>query len=352
MSHQNHQAPVASARPRRTTVFGHELLDDYYWLRERENPEVIAHLKAENAYTEAVLEHTASLQHELFTELVGYVKDADQSAPAPRGPYRYYERTEAGKQYKIHCRTYGDDGPEEILLDENLLARDLEYFRLGALKISPDQRLLAYTSDTNGSERFNLFVKDLEAGRIIDGPIPDVTYDLQWADDKTLIYAVCDEAWRTYKLLRHIIGSAPEHDALVYHEADESFWLHLSKTRSGAFLVLHSKSNTTSELLVLPTDDPRGEFRLIFPRRSAIEMYLDHSGDYFYLNTNESATNFKVVRVPVAQPSAPPEEIIAHNPAIHVAWIELFDNHMVVAEREGGLEHLQIVDLATRGLCN
>jgi oligopeptidase B len=348
MAERTASPPVAAQRPHSTTAFGEQRDDPYYWLRQRDNPEVIAHLEAENSYTASVLRHTEALQRALFDEMVGHIAASDQSAPGRVGSYWYYTRTERDKQYKIYCRTFGQHGPEEVLLDENVLAEGHPYFRLGTFKPSPDQRLLAYAIDTNGSERFDLYVKDLASGAIVDGPIPNVAYDVEWsADGSTLFNVTPDAAWRTDTLMRHALGTSASDDTVAYREDDESFWVHLSKTRSGAFLVLHSKSNTSSEIMLLAADRPGESWRLLVPRRPQIECSVDHSGDWLYLRTNEDAQNFKVVRVPVGRPDAPPETVIAHDPSIGIDMIDLFAGHMAVSEREGGLQHIRIVELAS-----
>ncbi|GAB4119850.1 MAG: oligopeptidase B [Roseiflexaceae bacterium] len=337
--------PVAERRPRTTVVFDTTIHDDYYWLRERDNPEVIAHIEAENSYTEAVMQPTVALQEQLFAELVSFVKADDHTAPAPYSPYLYYEKTLAGQQYKQICRRLGPDGPEEILIDENQLADQQIYFASGVYRLNPSQTLLAYTTDTNGSERFHLYIKDLRTGALIDRPIDNVTYDIEWADDQHLFYAIPDQAWRTFQLFRHQIGSDPQQDELVFHEPDESYWVNLSRTQSGQFLVINSKSNTTSKLFVLPTDQPTGTFRELLPAVAGVERWLDHSGAFFYLRTNEDALNFQIVRIPVEAPSADPEVVVAHSDQIAIDWMIAFANHLAVFEREHGLEQLRIVDL-------
>ncbi|MDZ4720615.1 MAG: S9 family peptidase [Roseiflexaceae bacterium] len=339
--------PIAAPVPHHTTIFGEALIDDYYWMRERANPDVIAHLEAENRYTMAYLRPTEPLQQLLYTELVGYIRETDSSAPAPHGGFHYTERTEAGKQYKLHYRI-SQNGDEQLLLDQNSLADGQSYFRLGMFKISPNQRLLAYTTDTNGSERFNLFVKDLATGQIVDGPIPNVSYDLEWANDnQTLFYGIPDDSWRTNRLFRHQLGSDACEDALLFEEHDSAFNLQLRKTRSAAFLVIASKSNTTSEEYLLSADQPGAALQLIAARRHGIQYYTQHNGNYLYIQTNEDALNFKIVRIPVEWPSAPAEEVVPHHDQICIDWIELFANHLVLIERESGLEQIRIIDLAT-----
>lgn len=339
------QPPVARRIPHTSTVFDQQRQDDYYWLRERDNPEVVAYLEAENAYTEAVLGYTQPLQQQLYAEMVARIVETDRSVPAPYGPYDYELRTETGKQYKAYYRQDAA-GNEELLLDENALAEGQSYFRLGAFAISPDHTKLAYALDLNGGERFELFVKDLSSGQIIDGPISNVGYGVEWsADGQWLFYTRPDAAWRTAQLWRHALGSSPEQDLLVYEEQDEAFWLNLSKTRSGAFLLIHLKSNTTTEQRLLPADQPEAEPNVLLARRQGIECQLDHSGEWFYILTNEDALNFKIMRMPVANPGATPQEILPHSAAISLDGLDLFANHLVVYEREAGLQHIRVRNL-------
>lgn len=348
MSTQIPNPPVASLIPHTSVVFGQQREDNYYWLRERENPEVVAYLEAENAYTEAVLAATQPLQQQLYTEMLAHIVESDRSAPAPYGPYWYDVRTEAGKQYKSYYRQ-DEAGNEELLLDENGLAEGQSYFRLGIFAISPDHSILAYALDINGSERFDLFIKDIASGQHIDGPIPNVTNDIAWsADGRFLFYVRPDAAWRNYQLWRHSLGRPHTQDVLVYEEQDQSFWLHIHKTRSAAFVLLHLKSNTTSEYHILPADQPEGDFRLLLPRRHGIECQVDHSGEWLYILTNEQARNFRILRVPVADPTAPPEEFRAHHDNISIDAFDLFAEHMAIYEREAGLQHICIHDLRTK----
>ena len=339
--------PVARVIPHTSLVFGQRREDDYYWLRERENPEVVAYLEAENAYTEAVLASTQPLQQRLYAEMLARIVETDRSAPAPYGPYWYDVRTEAGKQYKSYYRQ-DEAGNEELLLDENILADGQSYFRMAAFAISPDHSMLAYALDINGSERFDLFIKDIASGQHIDGPIPNVTEEIAWsADGRFVFYARPDAAWRTYQLWRHSLGKPESQDVLVYEEQDQSFWLHIHKTRSDAFLLLHLKSNTTSEYRMLAADQPEGDFSMLLPRRHGIECQVDHSGEWLYILTNEQARNFRILRVPVADPTSLPEELRAHHEDISIDTFELFAEHMAIYEREAGLQHICIHDLRT-----
>jgi len=237
---EEHCAPVARVIPRVNTVHGETRVDDYFWLRDRSDPEVLAYLDAENRYTRAVMQHTEALQEQLFQEMRGRIKETDLSVPERIDDYFYYSRTEIGGQYPILCRRKGSlEAPEEILLDQNPLAAEHAYFRLGASEVSPDHRLLAYSVDTSGAEEFTLYVKDLTTGEHLAERIEKTSHGLAWANDsRTLFYTVLDEARRPCRLYRHLVGQAPSQDPLVYFEPDQSFFLDVSRTRSRKFLLL------------------------------------------------------------------------------------------------------------------
>ena len=255
--------PTATIKPFDITTHGHTRTDDYYWLREKENPDVIAYLEAENSYMEAMTAHTKDLQQTLYEEMVSRIQETDSSAPVKYGDFYYYTRTEAGKQYKIHCRKQGSlDAPEEILLDENALAEGEAYFRVGVTRISPDHSLLAYSTDTSGGEHYTVFIKNLNTGDLLSDQIPNTIYSLEWANDnRTLFYTIQDDAWREYKLFRHTLGEDPANDPELYHEPDELFNIGLDKTKDDAFIMLDIASKETSEVRVLDANQPNGEFQ-------------------------------------------------------------------------------------------
>ena len=340
--------PVATRIPRDVTVQGDERVDPYFWLRERDNPEVRAYLEAENAYTAAKLRHTQALQENLYDEIVGRIKETDTTVPEKVDDYYYYERTEEGKQYPLHCRRRsGDDAPEEILIDENALAEGHSYFSLGAFAQSPDHRLLAYSVDTTGSEQHTLYILDIEAGGHLDDPIHDTYYGVEWANDgETLYYTTMDESLRPDKLRRHRLGDPIAQDVVVFHEPDAAFYLSVSKSRSRRFIFVNLSSNTTTEEHFLDANDPTGEFRVIEPRRHEIEYYSAHHEDAFFILTNDEARNFRVMRAPVEKPSrANWREVLPHRKKIKVDDIDTFRNHIVVYERENGLKRIRVTDL-------
>ena len=339
--------PVAKAEPHQQPIHGEARVDNYHWLRERGSPEVIDYLEAENAHTEAVMAHTKALQEALYEEMLGRIKETDIDVPVRIDNYFYYSRTEEDKQYRIHCRKKGSlESAEEIILDQNELAKDTEYFRLGVFEVSPGHRLLAYSSDTDGSETYTLRVKNLETGELLADEIPNTYYSVEWANDnRTLFYNVLDKTKRPYKLFRHVLGTDPAQDELVFHEPDEAFYLGLSKTRSKKYLLTRLKSNTTTEIHYLDADRPGGTFALMVPRTQDMEYYAAHHGEKFLIRTNHEAKNFRVMTAPVSDPSMKNwREMIPHREDVLLERLSAFEDHLVVYERENGLERIRISD--------
>jgi len=344
--------PLARAVPRTITIHGDARVDEYFWLRDREDPEVLAYLEAENRYTEAVMRPTEPLQERLFAEMRGRIKETDLSVPERIDGWLYYHRTEEGAQYPIYCRRPVDDeAAEQILLDLNPLAAGHAYFRLGAFEVSPDHRLLAYSVDTSGAESFTLRVKDLATGALLDEMIANISTSVAWANDgRTLFYLVLDEARRPCRLYRHVLGADPAEDALVHFEADESFFLDIHRTRSHAYLLLELGSHSTSEVRFVSADRPEDSFRTIEARRAGIEYSVSHHDDRFFITTNDGAPNFRLVSAPVADPSrARWTEVLPPRPDVRVDSTDAFREHLVVWEREAGLRQTRILDLAGGG---
>ncbi len=347
---QNITPPTATIKPHDITTNGHTRTDNYYWLREKENPEVIAYLEAENAYMQAMTAHTADLQETLYQEMVGRIQETDATAPVKYGNFYYYTRTEAGKQYKIHCRKQGSlDAPEEILLDENALAEGEKYFRVGVTRISPDHTLFAYSTDTTGGEHYTVFVKNLATGALLPDQIPNTIYSLEWANDnRTLFYTIQDEAWREYKLFRHTLGNDPAQDPELYHEADELFNIGLDKTKDDAYIMLDIASKETSEVRLLDANQPNGEFRLVQPRHKDRLYFVDHRHGQFYILTNDNAPNYKIMTAPADKSSYVNwEEFVPHNPDKLIEGFELFSSHLVAYGRSQALPTIDIHTFAT-----
>jgi oligopeptidase B len=339
--------PRAARRPTVLSLHGDERVDDWYWLRDRDDPDTTAYLEAENAYTEAMTAHTAGLQERLYDEIRRRIQETDESAPVPHGRYWYLRRTVEGLQYPIHCRRLeAHDGPEQVLLDENELAEGHEYFRLGVLTVSPDHAKLAYSTDVTGAERYTLRVRDLDTGRDLTDEIPNTYYGLAWSSDsKTVFYTRPDEAMRPYQLWRHVLGSDPGEDVCVYEERDERFFLSVRRTRSGKFIVLGLESMITSEARVLEAADPEGEFRVVEPRRQGIEYSLDHRGDRFVIVTNEDAPNFRLMEAPVDSPGRDHwRELVPHRDDVRLLGVDAFADYLALHEQGEALRRIRVVD--------
>lgn len=342
---ENIVPPVAKVILKTDTLHGKILIDNYFWLRDRNNPEVIKYLKAENKYTESMMKHTEAFQDTLYKEMLGKIKETDLSVPEKLVDYYYYTRTEQGKQYRIYCRKKGSlEAKEEILLDHNVLAKGYDYFDIGVFKISPDHKLLAYSIDTSGSERFTLYVKDLQTNSLFKEKISNTGYSAAWANDnKTIFYTILDNAKRPYKIYRHTLGTNTEQDEFVYYEKDDAFWLNISRTKSDKYLIIDLASHTTSEVRYLSADTPQGQFKLIHPRQHEIEYYVEHHNDRFFIMTNDNAKNFKLIQTPVNDPSKENwKEIIPHRDSVKIDGIDIFDNFLVVYEMEKGLKKIQV----------
>jgi oligopeptidase B len=320
--------------------------DDYAWLRERENPAVRAYLEAENEYSDAVLAPLAARREHLYREMLARIQETDMSVPYREGAYFLYSRTEEGLQYPILCRKKdGLDSPEEVVLDLNAEARGHAFLSLGAYSFSDDGTRLAYSLDVKGFREYTLYVKDVASGERLAAPIERVGSVAWAADGKTFVYTVEDDAKRPYRLYRRRIGDAGE-PALLVEEADEHFRLSVGRTRSRAYLVALSGSHTTTECRYAPADPPDAEWRVVVPREPEHEYDIDHHGDRLFIRTNSGGRNFRLVVAPVSDPSpASWTEIVAHRPEVMLEGVELFRDHAVLLEREGGLPHFTIRDL-------
>ena len=345
------EPPVAKRIPKYDTLFGDVRVDYYYWLRDRENPEVIEYLRAENKYTEKIMADTKRLRERLFKELKSHIKETDESVPVKYGDYYYYTRYEEGKQYPIYCRKKGSlEANEEVYLDVNQLAKGKEYFRVSSLTLSPNHQFLAYVADTTGREKFTLYIKDLETGEILPDRIPDVYYGLAWANDnKTIFYTTLDSTLRPYRLYRHVVGTDPSEDILVYQENNGKYYLSVRKSRSGRFIFLELNSEITSEIWYLDADNPSERFKVIKPREYGVEYKVAHQGDFFYITANKDAVNFKVVKTPVEAPGEKNwEEFIPHDKDRMIYGIDAFKNHLVMSYRENGLRKLKVIEVDSK----
>jgi oligopeptidase B len=338
--------PRAEARPHVATLHGEQRVDDYFWLREKTNRAVLDYLKAENAYTKAMLKPTAKLQKRLFTEMRSHLQETDDSVPFRYRGWWYYSRTVKGQQYPIHCRKQGSlDAPEQVILDLNVLARGEKFLALGEAEPSDDGWLLAYTLDRTGFREYSLRVKDLRTGKLL--PVRAERVDsVAWSSDgQTLFYVTEDDAKRPYRLWRRALDGQPE---LIFEEKDERFELAVDRSRSGRFIFLISDSHTQTEFRFLPADNPTGDWRVVAPRSPDHEYTVDHSDDYFYLVTNDRGRNYRLVRAPIADPSqAKWEELTAHDPEVMLTGLECFEKYLVVEQITGARPQFLVREIST-----
>jgi oligopeptidase B len=340
--------PVAKKVPKTTEVNGRTLVDNYFWLREKKNPEVRAYLEAENVYTEAVMKPTEAFQKHLYDEMLSRIKETDVDVPYKEGDYFYYARTEAGKQYQIRCRKKGSlDAPEEVVLDINEMAKGQVFMAVAAYAVSSDGNLLAYSTDNTGFRQYVLAVKDLRTGKILADHAEKVG-SVVWANDnKTLFYTVEDAAKRQYRLYRHTVGTAGPDD-LVYEEKDERFNVEAGKTLSKAYIFLISGSHTTTEVRYIPADQPMADWKLMEPRKQDVEYFPDHNGDFFYIRVNDTGRNFRLVKAPVGDPRSQNwQEVVAQRPSVMLDDVAFFKNYYILYERENGLPQISVTDLAS-----
>jgi oligopeptidase B len=342
------RAPMTEKKTKTTKIHNDTMIDEYFWLREKSNPQVIAHLEAENSYAEAVMKPTATLQDKLYKEMVGHIKETDVNVPYRWGGYFYYTRTEQGKQYPISCRKKGSlDAKEEVVLDQNEMAKGLKFFAVGAFVPSDDGNLLAYSTDTTGYRQYKLQVKDLRTGQLLPESFERVG-DVAWATDNQTIFFTTEDAVtkRSDKFFRHALGS--DQTDLVFEEKDELFDLGAGRSRDKAVILLGSQSKTSSEWQYLPANNPTAALKIISAREADHEYNVDHRGDLFYIRSNKGAKNFRVVTAPAADPAqANWKELIAHRPEVKIDDLDLFADHLVLSEWEKGLENIEILDFRT-----
>ncbi|MBG0826509.1 S9 family peptidase [Planomonospora sp. ID67723] len=346
---------MAKKVPSERVHHGDTVVDDYAWLTVKDDPETIAHLEAENAYTQQMTAHLGSLQETIFQEIKGRTLETDLSVPTRKGDWWYYSRTEEGKQYGIQCRVAADgETPpelkageplpgEQVMLDGNELAGESDFFALGTSSVSPDGTLLAYSVNFTGDERFTLKVKNLVTGETLPDEIPGIFYGGAWsADGTTFFYTTVDEAWRPDKVHRHVIGTPAADDVLVHEETDERFWIGVGLTRSERYLVLSAGSKVTSEVRILEADDPAGEFRVVRPRKTGVEYGIDHAGDRFLVLHNQNAENFELATAPIDDPAAW-TPLVEHREDTRLLDVDAFEDHTVVHFRRDGLTGIRVL---------
>ena len=339
--------PVAKKVPVTTTRFGDTRVDDYAWLRGKEDPEVLAHLKAENAYAEAATRHLEGFRGKLYKEMLSRIKETDESVPYRYRGWWYYSREVEGLQYPILCRRKGSlESPEEVMLDVNELAKGRAYTGVDFFEVSPDGNYLAYAADFTGYREYTAYVKDLRSGELLADRLERVD-GLAWAaDSRTLFYTRQNAAKRADRLYRHGLGEAG--DALVWEEKDELFDLGVATTRSGEWVVATSASKDTSEVRVVPAAQPGAPARTVAKRRTGHEYYVDHRGGEFWIRTNDRGRNFRLVRAPVADPAPRNwKQVLPHRETVMLEDFDVFKGFWVATERDDGVPRLRVTEFAT-----
>jgi len=339
------EAPKAAQKPKELSIHGDTRIDKYYWLNERENPEVIDYLKAENAYLDTVLGHTKPFQEALFEEIKGRIKQDDESVPYKDNGYYYLTRYEKGKEYPIYARKKGSlEADEEIMLDVNELAKSYAYYAVGGRNVSPDNKLLAFGEDTLSRRIYTLRFKSLETGEMLPDEIPNTYGACAWAaDNEHVFYGLKDETLRVYKIMRHKLGTPVSEDVEVFHEADPTFSTFVYQTKSKKYLVIGSSQTLSDEYRVLEADKPTGRFRLIQPRERKLEYSIAHYGDKFYIRTNWNAQNFRLMACPEdATTKEHWEEIIPHREDVLFEGMDIFQDYLVLSERQEGITRLRV----------
>jgi oligopeptidase B len=345
--------PAAKIIAQELEKHGDVRVDYYYWLREREDPEVITHLEAENAYTERVMVHTKEFQEKLFQEIKGRIKENDESVPYKLDDYFYYTRYVEGGEYPIYCRKKGSlDAPEDVMIDVNELAKGHDYFAARGVKVSSGRNILAFGSDTVGRRFYTIRFKDLTTGEFLKDEIADVTSNLTWAEDnKTLFYTRQDPTTlRWVQIFRHVLGTDPAADVLVYEEEDEEFDAYVFKSRSKDYVFIGSDQTMSNEYRFVDAKNPTGDFQLFLPRERGHEFGIDHFEDHFFVRTNWEAKNFRLMKAPVSKTGKEHwEDVIGHREDVLLQSFEIFKDYLVVEEREKGLIQLRIVPWSGSG---
>ncbi len=342
------QPPVAKKIPKELTIHGDTRIDNYFWLRERENPEVIEYLKAENAYTDSVMAHTKDLQKKLYDEIVARIKQDDKSVPYKKNGYFYYVRYEKGGEYPIYCRKKGSlDAKEEIMLDVNEMAKGYAYYQLVGLNVSEDNKLLAFGVDTVSRRKYTIYVKNLETGELLPDKISITTGGSTWSNDnKTLYYTTKDpETLRSNKIFRHTLGTEQENDKLIFEEKDETFSTFVYKTKSKKFLMIGSESTLSTEYRFADADANNPEFKIFQAREKDLEYSVYHFQDKFYVLTNLDAKNFRLMETPDTKTSKENwNEVIPHRKDVLLEDVDVFKNYLVLSERKNGLNQIRVIN--------
>ncbi|HTY07993.1 MAG TPA: oligopeptidase B, partial [Candidatus Edwardsbacteria bacterium] len=336
--------PAAPQHAWQDSIHGYVRSDEYHWLRQRDNPEVIRYLRAENTYTAAVMRHTEKLQRQLYREFRSRIQESDLSVPVKLDSFYYYDRTVKGQDYSIYCRKKGSlTAKEQVLLDENALAKGHAYYSIDGTFVSPDHSILAFLADTAGSFTYTVYFKDLKAGRLVADSICGAK-SMVWANDnRTVFYEAYDSAQRSDRICRHVLGTPADRDRVVFHEADPEFSVGLQKTKSQKYIIVYSVSKTTTEAWLGLADAPADSFRIFKPRVPGLEYYIDHHGDSLYIITNDSAQNYRLMAAPASDWSRGKwSQVIAGRDSVLLEDVQMYRGHYVVQERAHGLVRLRV----------
>lgn len=338
--------PTAEKIPVELTLHGDTRIDNYFWLRERDNSKVIDYLNAENEYRETMMKHTEKLQKKLFDEIVGRIKQTDESVPYKVNGYFYYRRYEEGKEYPFYARKPGSlDADEEIMLNVPEMAEGYAYYQVTGLSVSESNKILAFGVDTVSRRKYTIHFKDLETGQLLADKISNTTGRAVWANDnKTVFYSRKDNTLRSYKIFRHRLGTDPAQDVLIWHEKDNTFSTYVYKTKSKKYIIIGSSQTLSSEYRYLDADDPEGKFKIFQKRERDHEYSISHYEDKFYIVTNWKAKNFRLMETGLNKTSKRHwKEAIAHRDDVLLSDIDIFKDYLVVSERKNGLRQIRII---------
>jgi oligopeptidase B len=343
--------PVADKIKKDLVIHGDIRTDYYYWLNERDNPEVIAYLEAENAYTTEMMKHTEAFREEIYQEIVGRIKQTDMSVPYRLNGYDYFTRYEEGKEYPVYCRKKAaPEAEEDVMLNVNEMAAGYSFYDIEDWEVSPDNKLIAYSVDTFSRRQYTIYIKNLETGKETSDIIGNTSGPVTWANDnKSLFYVEKDETLRPYKIYRHTMGENKTGDILVYHEPDTTFGTLIYKTKSKKYLIIEAYSTLSSEFRFLNADNPAGDFTIFQPREADLLYDIDHYNDTFFIRTNLEAKNFRLMKTPIARTGKENwSEVIPHRQDVYLDDFELFNGYLVVSEKIKGLDQLRIININTK----
>ncbi len=347
----NMNAPRAKKIEKVFTEFGNTRIDNYFWLNERENPEVIAYLEAENDYTQSVMKDTEDLQKKIYDEIVGRIKQNDMSVPYQLNGYEYYTRFEEGKEYPVYCRkVLEENAPEEVMLNGNEMAKSHAFFHIGGWEVSSNNEFLVYTVDTISRRKYTIHFKNLKTGKTYTENIPNTSGNVTWANDnKTVFYTIKDETLRPFKIFSHKLGTKPKNDQLVYHEEDDTFYTYVYKTKSKKYIVIGSESTLSSEFRIINALKPADKFQVFQKRQPDLEYDISHQENRWLIRTNSKAQNFRLMETPENKTNLEHwVEVIPNRDDILLEYVNVFDDFYVLGERKNGLPELRVFNMKTK----